>query len=219
MADRWELSNDPESLRRHIGTEQWNLAIEDVHAGDGTGLRGIERFTPVWVFDEPWSPYRVMAEVEATDRGPRCVQLHLVVKSGGEAITPAGLRSVPLGRIIRMVEEALPATVTLDADGNVRTRDPEEERRLRANYRRATTRRRNEARRWVLDDETLRQVAEVYRDALTAGKPPTAAVEAWFGLNTRGQAARWVKRAREEGHLGAAPGRRLKGDIHQGGEA
>jgi hypothetical protein len=60
-------------------------------------------------------------------------------------------------------------------------------------------------------DRMLREVAEVYRLAWEAGKPPTVAVADHFN-KSRSTAARWVGFAREQGFLG-------KSDGTRGGEA
>lgn len=195
---------------------EFDRAAADAKSVHGSGEEWPAEGLPVeahgkaWVIDEPWSPYMVEALVTATPRGPRCIDLHIVARGEGEAITPAGLRRVPLGRIIRLIEGSLPARLTVDKEGRVVP--VAEDRQARAAYRRAVTRRRNEGARWRLDADTLAKVADVYRSALASGASPTAAVEDYFRLGNRAQAARWVKRAREEGHLGAAPGRRLKGE-------
>lgn len=177
----------------------------------GQTPHGLQRYTPVVVDDQQWSPYNVIAWVEATPAGLRCVDLRIVAKDDGNPITPAGLRRVPLGRIIRLVEDlGVPMTAF---DGHRRIdREPDAERRARATYRREVTMRQKGERRWRLDEAMLARVAQVYRDAIGTGAPPTAAVQEYFRLTSRAQAARWVKRAREEGHLRPAPGRRLKGE-------
>jgi hypothetical protein len=178
--------------------------------------------------DDPWLPYLARAVIENTPAGPRCVDLRLVARPGGPPVTPEGLRRVPLGRVVRKVEqkqhvmhtmpkaEGLPSYVR-DAIGEGvawgASGAGEQARRDRAAYRRALARQRAEGRRWRLDEAMLRKVAAVYRKALAVGRPPTAAVQEHFGLGARGQAARWVQRARDEGHLGPAPGRRRKGEV------
>lgn len=149
--------------------------------------------------DDEELPYVVTATVEATDTGPALVVLELHARPGAGPITAVGLRAVPLGRVVRAVTDQAPATSADD-------------RRARSTARRAVTRAQNTPGRWVLDAATLARVAEVYRTALTAGQPPTVAVQEFFGLTSQARAARWVKRAREEGHLGAAPGRRRQGE-------
>jgi hypothetical protein len=62
-------------------------------------------------------------------------------------------------------------------------------------------------RRRVATSDHLRQVAEVYRAALSDGEPPTLAVAERFSTS-HSNAARWVRQAREAGHLGAAIGPR-----------
>jgi hypothetical protein len=205
--------------------DRYSEAFLDFIVPVGEGV-GVPRYVYVDL-DEPWLPYLVRAVVESTPIGPRCIDLRLVARPDGEPVTPEGLRRVPLGRVIREVErqpivlhkanlEGLPSYMR-DAIGEGvawgASRAGEQARRDRAAYRRALARQRAERRRWRLDEATLRKVAAVYREALAVGRPPTAAVQQHFGLGTRGQAARWVKRARDEGHLGPAPGRRRRGEV------
>jgi hypothetical protein len=56
-------------------------------------------------------------------------------------------------------------------------------------------------------DETLQEVARVYREALIARRPPTREVEAVMH-RSRSTAGRWVMRARQKGFLGSARPRR-----------
>jgi hypothetical protein len=177
--------------------------------------------------DEPWLPYLARAVIENTPAGPRCVDLRLVARPGGPPVTPEGLRRVPLGKVVRAVERHQDVMHTMDqaslerlpshirdsiGEGPVWGAGGSRARGDRDAYRRALARQRAEGRRWRLDEATLREVAAVYREALAVGRPPTAAVQEHFGLATRGQAAKWVRRARQEGHLGPAPGRRVKGE-------
>lgn len=215
MTGPWQPIEDPWWLDRQDRDFAWREALalhSQQAAGVRTNPRDVEPFATVWVIDETWMPYMAKAVIEATARGPQCVELTLVARADGEPITPAGLRRVPLGRIVRLVEDRLAATLTLDESGRPAARSQDEERRIRAKYRRAVTVQQKEGRRWVLDAGQLAQVADVYRRALATGGHPTAAVQDYFKLGTRAQAAKWVKRAREEGHLGPAPGRRLKGE-------
>jgi hypothetical protein len=178
-----------------------------VPVGEGVG---VERYV-YNDLDETWLPYLVRAVVENTPAGPRCVDLRLVARPDGPPITPEGLRRVPLGRVIREVERD--QVVWHEKQGGAwAVASGEVSRRDRAAYRRALARRQAQGRRWQLDETTLRKVADVYRRAVAAGEAPTAAVQRHFGLNTRGQAAKWVQRARQEGNLGPAPGRRKKGE-------
>lgn len=54
-----------------------------------------------------------------------------------------------------------------------------------------------------VDDETLSQVADLYRAAVAAGDPPTAMIGKTMNAS-RSTAARWVTKARERGFLGPA---------------
>jgi hypothetical protein len=178
-----------------------------VAVGEGVG---VERYALIDL-DEPWLPYLVRAVVENTLAGPRCVDLRLVARPDGPPVNPEGLRHVPLGRVIREVDQQVVWHAKEGGAWAVASGD--QSRRDRAAYRRALARSRAEGRRWRLDEPMLRKVAAVYREAVATGRQPTVAVQTHFGLGRRGQAAKWVLRARQEGHLGPAPGRRKRGEL------
>jgi hypothetical protein len=152
----------------------------------------------------------VRVYAENTARGPRCVDLRLQARPDGPPITSATLREIPLGRLLRTLLQEQIVFMRTGEDSYVARTGPESA-RARAAYRRAIRRADSAQRRWLLDEQTLRRVAKVYRAALAIGQPPTGAVATEFAI-TRGRAARWVKRSREEGHLGPAPGRRKAGE-------
>ena len=118
-------------------------------------------------------------------------------------VTTDMLRRVPVGRLTRFVERHQMIAV----GGWSRAGADDWKAYVRARKRQEAKGRRR------LTDDDLRRVAAVYRAALADGEAPTAAVHRELRLRSRGQAARWVKRAREEGHLGPAPGRRQQGEI------
>lgn len=190
--------------------ERYGEQTDDSIVEIGEGV-GVDRYVFVDL-KEDWLPYLVRAVIENTSTGPRCVDLRLVARPNGPPVTPEGLRQVRLGLVIRAVEQR---QVVLHRKGNGvwAAAAGDQSRRDRAAYRRALTRAQAQKRRWHLDESMLRQVAKVYREALAAGRQPTAAVQTYFGLKSRGQAAKWVQRARQNGHLGPAPGRRKPGEI------
>lgn len=61
------------------------------------------------------------------------------------------------------------------------------------------------SRRRIITPGLLKEVADVYRAALNAGRPPTIEVAEHFMVSHR-TATRWVGEARKGGHLGAAVG-------------
>jgi hypothetical protein len=63
----------------------------------------------------------------------------------------------------------------------------------------------------LLDPDLLRAVAEVYRDAVARGLPPTRAVEERWG-RPRSTVNKWVRRARQSGYLTPRPARAPKSD-------
>jgi hypothetical protein len=65
-----------------------------------------------------------------------------------------------------------------------------------------------------LEDEHLAKVAEIYRDALATGRPPTQTV-AEVMHTARPNAGRWVAEARRRGLLAQAPGPGRAGERRQ----
>jgi hypothetical protein len=159
-------------------------------------------------------------EVGVVAGRPACVAVRALP---GHELTTRLLRQLPgLGRIVRAVAAAETVRVVradselvgeryVDAEGSgfdaprrevVRETEALLERRARRS----------------LDDEFLREVAEVYRDALARGASTQRAIrERW--PTTEANARRWVARARQAGHLGPAPGRRRGGETRpEGGD-
>jgi hypothetical protein len=187
----------------HLGSyDQYDL-VDIVPIGDEVA---VPRYV-VTDLDEPSLPYLVRVIVENTTSGSRCVDLRVVARPDGLAVTSAGIRLLPIARILREVERRQIVMHPI-GEGAWAAASGEQSRRDRTAYRRAVTRRDTQTRRWLLDEPTLAKVAEVYR---TAGSAPTQAVADYFKIN-RPRAARWVKVARERAHLRPAPGRRMKGE-------
>lgn len=144
-----------------------------------------------------------MAWVEQTAAGPRFVDLHVMADDVDHPIDSDALRRLPLRRLMAFVEQH-----QMIAQGGWSTEGGSD----RAAYLRARRRQEKARGQWRrLTDDDLARTARAYRAAVKAGEPPTAAVAQELGL-TRGQAARWVKRAREEGHLGPALGHGQPGE-------
>ena len=156
---------------------------------------GIGIWSPLRVRDEDLEGYDVAVLVlaePATEHSAGSVsaaKLTVTQRPGGPPVTLAGIRSIPVGGLVRFaaVEEAREIE---RADGVIRT----------------TAR--------VAPDEladggptstALWWVAYVYRLALVVGDPPTKAVRDALGLS-RSTAGRWVSLAREQGFLGPAEG-------------
>jgi hypothetical protein len=157
--------------------------------------------------DELVQGWQVVAWIENAPFGPRCIDLRIATNAD-HPITSDALRRVRVGQLIQFAEDhpmLFQGSLTEGAWATEGGRD-------RAAYLRARRRQEAQGRRRI-SDEDLTRVAAVYRAALIAGRPPTAAVQGELRLRTRGQAARWVKRAREEGFLGPAPGRRRPGEA------
>lgn len=165
------------------------------------------RYTRV-IADDPELPYVVRAWVEMTSTGPRLADLRIQPREGVE-VTARSLRAFRLQPLLDQVATQV-RPMRRRGDAWAVNRDTASQ--DRASYRRALARQQEGTRRWLLTDDHLAKVAEVYRAALATGRNPTQAVQDHWRLPKRGQAQRWVSRARDEGHLGPAPGRRMKGE-------
>jgi hypothetical protein len=167
----------------------------------------------------PDLPYLVSLVVENVGAEPRCCELHVLARPDGAPVTSENLRRLPVGELVRRVVAEQDVWVSETGDfpwtlldrtntGDPAGRDREE---FHA-YLRARKREERRGRRRITDDD-LRRVADTYRRALAQGEPPTQAVKDALVLKNTARAARWVMRARQEGFLGEAPRRGLKGEV------
>ena len=152
--------------------------------------RGLS-FKGVWVSREedgtvivaPDLPWTARLTLETVAGAPRIVGLTLMRRPEATpdqaVITATDLRRLPLGLFERAA-----AAILSDGVEDVRTE---------------ISRHRAAGEAW--GDEHYQEVAEVYRQAVAARRPPLAAIGTRWGVG-RAMAAKYVKRARELGHLG-----------------
>jgi transposase len=115
-----------------------------------------------------------------------CVELRIKQKSvEREPITTSLIRALPVASAIDRAREGLAA----------KRRHKERRRRRQEPARQPRTGRPRE-----IDEEHLRAVAQVYRDAFRTSRKPTKIVAETFDRSPA-TAARWVTRARREGFL------------------
>jgi hypothetical protein len=185
--------------------------------GERWGLfRCVETVTPI---DLPELPCLVSLVVENVGAEPHCCELHVMARPGGEPVTGETLRRVPVADLVGRVVAAQPVWVRTDDPDTWQLLDStgdldltgQDRSELNA-YVRARRRDEVKGRRRISDDD-LRRVAEAYRAALARGSAPTQEVRSVLRLRTDAQAARWVMRARQEGFLGEAPRRGMKGEA------
>ena len=205
-----------------------------VHYGDQPALtRGEDPFVVGHPLDPGWAlyeskyvlPQRFFAVVTEGEHPPcvlefvvgdnnkvRCSRLSLVSE---KPITGAQLRNVKVETYLNRAKDLVAIEVERNADGSLRVSHADaREESLRGwfdAYARTTPTRRRGVR---LSDDEMRRVADVYRDALAAGEPPTKAVSTKL-YTSRPNAARWVSEARRRGLLGDAPGKRRAGEIRK----
>jgi hypothetical protein len=173
-------------------TELRNLMATSIAGG---WLRGPGPFE-LEVVDEPGIPYdlRLYVDVDSERRRYMCTSLTAVPRKGGPPITAGGLRSIPVGALVRRSVQGQVQVVdaqTAVAPGVTKLtigRFPMPQRERTSGKRRRTR------------DEDVRAAAVAYVVAQMCGEPPTKAVMVDLELPL-GTARKVVARAREAGLL------------------
>lgn len=161
------------------------------------------RFYATFTF--PDRPYRVWLDIRTSpSTGPTVYDLrvqHSLTAPGG--ITTELLRSIPMRDLRRMAVEAASRPIT--EWGTVETVGVQRRvfRSDQSNWTVGAVGGPGRGRR--ISDEFLQRVADVYRDAMAAGRPPVAAIVGELHAE-RSTAGRWVMLARQRGFLGPAKG-------------
>jgi len=188
--------------------EYW-VQYEPANLVDWGAFRAPEMFTAGF----PKEPLQVLIEVVLDDDGPKCVAISCL---DHKAPPLTSQRRFPLRAMVNAAVRA--ATFELvdvpvdqvDPDRKNKDLVPDERGHVRV-YAPAFTEQ-GEARSKNApgqgDAAQLEHVAAVYRRAVAAGMPPSAAIATEFGI-TRSTARKWVQRARARGLLGPALGRRV----------
>lgn len=168
----------------------------------------------------PRLDYEVHVGVQMHQGGPRAASVELVQlrddrgRPTGPYVTSTALRHLALDDLLeRAVKAAVTVAVKVEIDektgrtGVLRSPTVEERDDFYAAWRSGKRGGRRGA-----DDETYRRVAEVYRQAIVLGDPPTQTVADVLGV-ARATAGRWVQEARERKYLRPAPGPRMAGEV------
>jgi hypothetical protein len=163
----------------------------------------------------PDRPFVVTLEVAVNENGLPEVRRAELVADDGAVLEPRDLRTVPFGRLVQAALPLVAMRILQADDGGVLLApvgpdDTDEVRAAIAEAFKPTERRRG---RQPLTPERLREVAATYREALTAGVPPTQAVADRLG-KTRAHAGRLVQRARAE--VDPSTGRKYLGPTRRG---
>jgi hypothetical protein len=189
--------------------------VRIIHGGGRRPVAGGFVVHAVYTFevDDPALDFVVEVDVDNSGPVPRVAAVVCIARDDDLAVRGEQLRKVALTRYVREAATGLhPGRAVRGRSGHVAGAlyplDADQRRQYLAARRREE---RAGLRRVTTDD--LRRVADAYRAALAAGQPPTVAVQHALGLNSRGQAARWVEKAREAGILGPAPGWRRAGEL------
>jgi len=162
-------------------------------------------------FDDP-DRFKVVLELQVRVREgerPELAELRCVQRADGPPVSSGMLRELPLGSLVR--ESARLAAHRLDhvwdggwvgtplwSEPTKTQKDAMQQ--VFAEYRNASLTRKPGRR---VPDDLLHRVADIYRRALTDGRPPTRAVEIELHCS-RATAGRWVAQARGRDYLGAA---------------
>jgi hypothetical protein len=197
--------------------EYW-VQYEPANLVDWGFFRVPEMFTAGF----PEEPLRVLIEVVLDDDGPKCVAIS---RLDHEAPGLTSERRFPLRA---MVSAAVRAATFELVDVPVEQVDPERKNRRLVPDERGHVRvyapafdeqgegRWEDASRGPASGGELERVAALYRRAVAAGSPPSAAIAGEFGI-TRTTARKWVQRARARGLLGPALGRRVGEAVRPAG--
>lgn len=197
-----------EAYDRRLG-EYW-VQYEPANLVDWGEFRVPEMFTAGF----PKEPLRVLIEVVLDDDGPKCVAISCLDHDAPaltserrfplRAMVSAAVRAATFELVDVPVEQVDPERknrdLVPDERGHVRIYAPAFDEGGESRWRDAFGGRENGGQ--------LERVAAVYRRAVAAGEPPSAAIASEFGI-TRSTARKWVQRARERGLLGPALGRRV----------
>jgi hypothetical protein len=180
-----------------------------------------EQFTATIASDDPTLPVCRLA-IAVREGRPVCRAVTIEVGPDGEQIDGAAIRAVRLSEYVKRSIDAvalwiLPtehptATVHINLPGEPPQQLPSEPFddthvaiRLAgvAHTPEIKSALRPARRAGAITDEKLREVADVYRAAYNAHRPPTKAVMEHWHVE-RSTASRWVKRTRDAGYLGRA---------------
>jgi hypothetical protein len=142
-------------------------------------------------FDSPDLPWKVDLEAEIIGERYEITRLSFARREGDEAITGDNLRRVAVGELATDL-------LTYAATRGAQTKKSSHL------YREKPTRPRPS------DEATLEYVARIYRLACVTHADPAKAVAQNLELPSA-TASRWIRRAREEGHLTDSAPRRKKG--------
>jgi hypothetical protein len=166
-------------------------------------------------------PYIVTLEIRLEDTGPACNAMRCERASDGPPVTTAGIRRIPVSRLVSESPQVAAWVPMRDAEGGV---VGEEVAAVRDFPAIAAAQREVEStrRRWAMNDDHLRAVARVYREAKKRPGPtgvpaPTAAVKEHFNVS-RPTAGRWVMASRDRGFLPPAQGNSTKRTTRKRGE-
>jgi hypothetical protein len=173
------------------------IQVLDADTSDFVPWRGewaLPRSFKVWIEAEENPDYGVTLEVAPRAGSPVAKNVSVTAKTGG--VTTEGLRSIPLARYVDMACASAAWKREEGEDGTITYRPPEPVVGFSSHHTRPSKGRR-------LSDEHLREVAQVYADALKARSraPRKAVVDHWRQAHGEVVAdqtvATWIQKARD----------------------
>jgi len=178
-------------LTLDIGYVEWDGAGPEARVGN--------RYLPAELFVDFPSDARGPAlrmRLAVVDGVPQCREITIQSKEQGREVRTGDLRAIPLEKWIEDLFAAVAGRVVEENDGVVTVVEERSPSRL-AEAAKVVQRARS-ASRQVITEETIREVARVYR--ANATRRPTQAVAQAFGVQHR-TASKYVRRARDLGLL------------------
>ena len=155
------------------------------HVSPGLAVYSSYRFD----VDDPALPGIVSIEIRMNGRAPTCQSFRVQQRDSGEPITAEAIRQIPLAGIVRHSVEWALYEVRDEKPGKALLVKVSTQKQIEAGYK-AT------ARQKPYTEERIRQVADLYNEALRDGKPPTKYVEQSLPAS-RSTTARLVREARD----------------------
>lgn len=164
-----------------------HLKARMTHVAPGLAVYSSYRFE----VDDPALPGVVSIEIRMDGRAPTCHSFSVQQREGGEPITAEAIRRIPLAGIVRHSVEWALYEVRDEKPGKAVYVPVSTPAQIEAGYRATASQK-------PYTEERIRQVADLYHEALRDGKPPTKYVEQSLHAS-RSTTARLVREARKRG--------------------
>jgi hypothetical protein len=151
--------------------------------------------------------------IRVVDGNPACI---MIGANPGEALSSSLIKSIPIATLVREAATVSTVRVLKTEGGFFGARYVDGGPgfgQLLGDLREELTAVDEKARRRVISPDFLRDVAAIYREAVSHGIAPARAVQDALGPTTPTNARRWIAAARREGFLGPAPAVGRAGEL------